>query len=195
MATEETSQTTQKLFIQMSGAPGSGKSTVARLLGRSIWNTVVIDHDVLRSALLDSNMPFEEAAKHAYQLQWKLAQDLMEQSFNVIVDSTCNFQTILDQGSALAKHYGYSFWYVECKVGDIDVLDHRLGKRHAMKSQRTGVHNPPAAARSVNHTSEDYRAQFEKWMDPCRPVGNVIVVDSTGNSEMARDHILENIVG
>ncbi|PMB66142.1 hypothetical protein BM221_008344 [Beauveria bassiana] len=56
----------------MSGAPGSGKSTVARLLGRAI-TTVVIDHDVLRSAFLKARLPFDQAAKGAYDLQWALA--------------------------------------------------------------------------------------------------------------------------
>lgn len=51
----------------MSGAPGSGKSTVARLLGQSIGG-VVIDHDVLRSTLLEFDLQFGPAARHAYEL-------------------------------------------------------------------------------------------------------------------------------
>jgi adenylylsulfate kinase-like enzyme len=52
MSTKKKQQSMQKLSIQMSGAPGSGKSTVSRLLRRSIGDTVVFDHDVLRSSLL-----------------------------------------------------------------------------------------------------------------------------------------------
>ncbi|KAM3509992.1 hypothetical protein MY11210_006097 [Beauveria gryllotalpidicola] len=63
-----TQQTPRKLFIQMSGAPDSGKSTVARLLGRAITG-MVIDHDVLRSAFLKASLPFDQAAKRAYDLQ------------------------------------------------------------------------------------------------------------------------------
>jgi predicted kinase len=73
MSTKKKQQLTQKLFIQMSGAPGSGKSPVSRLLGRSIGDTVVIDHDVLRLSLLESNVPFKQVAEQAYQMQWKLA--------------------------------------------------------------------------------------------------------------------------
>ncbi|KFY12072.1 hypothetical protein V492_04110 [Pseudogymnoascus sp. VKM F-4246] len=88
----------------MSGAPGAGKSTIAKLLGQSIGG-LVIDHDVLRSTLLESDLEFGAAAKHAYQLQWALAQDVMKQGLSVIIDSTCNFQVVLDRGSELAKNH------------------------------------------------------------------------------------------
>ncbi|KAL9024342.1 MAG: hypothetical protein Q9196_006585 [Gyalolechia fulgens] len=183
-------QTPHKLVIQMSGAPGSGKSTVARLLRRSIGG-VVIDHDVLRSSLLDSGTPFEEAAKHAYQLQWALARDLMKQGLSVIVDSTCNFTEVLEQGSACANEYGHDYWYVECKVRDISLLDQRLRTRGSMTSQRTGVDSPPAPACD----GQNPRALFKKWIEnPCRPADNAIVVDSTGEPEMLRDSILKQII-
>jgi predicted kinase len=198
MTTEWKQQSPRKLFIQMSGAPGSGKSTISRLLRRSIGNTVIIDHDILRSTLLESDMSFPQAAEHAYGLQWRLAQDFIDQDFNIIIDSTCNPQEVLDRGTTLAKDHDYSFWYVECKIDNIDLLDQRLRSRHAMTSQRTSVYLPPAAAATQSGvvTDEGCRALFKKWIeDPCRPTGNVIVVDSVGNSETARDHILERMVG
>lgn len=113
-------QTSHKLFIQMSGAPGSGKSTMARLL-RSAIHGVVIDHDILRSAFLEASLPFDQATKYAYNLQWTLAQDMMKQGRSVIIDSTCNFPEVLDQGAEHAKQYGYKYWYVECKATDVDL--------------------------------------------------------------------------
>ncbi|KFY99687.1 hypothetical protein V500_01307 [Pseudogymnoascus sp. VKM F-4518 (FW-2643)] len=161
----------------MSGAPGSGKSTIARLLGQSIGG-VVIDHDVLRSTLLESDLQFGPAARAAYQLH------------------TCNFQVVLDRGTELAKQQGYH-WYVECQVRDVDLLDRRLSSRDSMTSQRTGVDCAPAAATAENGIgeSEDSRAIFKRWIEnPCRPeYDNIIIVDSTGNPEMLRDHILKKI--
>ncbi|RSL58194.1 hypothetical protein CEP53_006238 [Fusarium sp. AF-6] len=179
----------------MSGAPGSGKSTIARLLRQSIGG-VVIDHDVLRSALLeDSDVPFDQVAKRAYNLQWRLAEDFMKQGLNVIIDSTCNFQEVLDQGSALAGQQGFAHWYVECKVEDIDLLDERLRTRDPMKSQRTAVDCPPAAASSAR-VGEDSRALFKKWIEsPCRPKGNAIMLDSTSSPEVNRALVLKKIVG
>jgi hypothetical protein len=85
---------------------------------------------------------------------------------------------------------------VECKVRDIDLLDQRLRSRRPMTSQRTGVYCPPAAAQSEIVTDEDCRALFKKWIEnPCTPTDNVIVVDTAGNAETVRDHILMTIVG
>ncbi|KAJ3542001.1 hypothetical protein NM208_g4327 [Fusarium decemcellulare] len=183
------------LFIQMSGAPGSGKSTIARLLRTSIGG-VIIDHDVLRSSLLESGrIPFDQAAKEAYIVQWRLAQDFMRQGLNVIIDSCCNYPEVLDQGSTLASQNDYVYWYVETRVQDIDLLDKRLRTRDPMSSQRTGVDCPPAAAQG-DHVRQDSRVIFKKWIEnPSRPENNVIIVDSTGNPEILRGQILKRIVG
>ncbi|KFZ05546.1 hypothetical protein V501_08245 [Pseudogymnoascus sp. VKM F-4519 (FW-2642)] len=168
-------RTYPKLFIQMS----------------------VIDHDVLRSTLLDSDLQSGPAARLAYELQWALAQDVMKQGLGVIIDSNCNFQVVLDRGRELAKQQGYSYWYVECQVRDIDLLDRRLRSRDSMTSQRTGVDCAPAGAVAANGIgeSEDSCAIFKRWIEnPCRPEdSNIVIIDSTGNPEMLRDHILKMI--
>ena len=176
----------------MSGAPGSGKSTMSRLLGNSL-GAVVIDHDVLRSPLLEFNVPFDQAAKHAYQLQWALAQDLLKQGHGVIIDSPCNFPEVLERGSSLASQYGYTYWYVECSIQDIDLLDRRLRTRNSTASQRTGIAWPPAGARST-HTNQDAGPLFEKWMKhPCRPKNNAVIVDATSSPEVLLGSILKQI--
>ena len=43
------------LLVQMSGAPGAGKSTVAHAIGRRT-GAVVLDHDVTKSALLEAGL-------------------------------------------------------------------------------------------------------------------------------------------
>ncbi|SCM91279.1 Protein of unknown function [Bacillus cereus] len=40
-------------FLQMSGFPGSGKSTVSKYIAK-LTGAVIVDHDVLKSALLQS---------------------------------------------------------------------------------------------------------------------------------------------
>jgi predicted kinase len=180
----------------MSGAPGSGKSTMSRLLRDSLGG-VVIDHDILRSPLLECNVPFDQAAKQAYQIQWRLAQDFVKQGLNVIIDSPCNYEETLDQGSTCARQYGYTYWYVECQVQDMNTLDQRLQKRVPMTSQRTGIERPPVAIYGDGaRGDEESRALFQKWIkSPCRPKDNVIIVDSTGDLSMLREHILKQICG
>ncbi|KIM43431.1 hypothetical protein M413DRAFT_443372 [Hebeloma cylindrosporum] len=178
----------------MSGAPGSGKSTMAKLLG-SLIDAVVLDHDILKSSLLEDNtISFNQAAKFAYRLDWTIADAMMDQERNVIIDSPCNYQEIVDKGRALAQKYGYAYWYIECRVDDIDLLDERLRKRAPLRSQRTGVDRPPRDS-SGAPCSEDSRALFRRWIEnPYRPDDNIIVLDSSGSLEQHGDHILERIL-
>ena len=187
-----------KLIVQMSGAPGSGKSTVARLLRQSLGGAI-IDHDVLRSTLLEpAILPFDQAAKQAYLLQWRLAEDMMKQDVDsVIIDSACNYPEVLKQGRSL----GYVYWYVECRVGDLDLLDRRLRARLPMVSQRSAVDCPPTAAQGNGaRVGEGSSALFAKWMEsPCRPddddEGHVIVVDATASPELLHGQILSRLGG
>ncbi|KAK4171460.1 P-loop containing nucleoside triphosphate hydrolase protein [Triangularia setosa] len=184
----------RKMLIQMSGAPGAGKSTMAKLLQRSIGG-LVIDHDVIRSAILENNVPFELAAKQAYNLQWVFTREVVRQGLSVIIDSPCNFREAIDQGQKIAADHDLVYWYVECKVDDIDLLDRRLRTRPPMKSQRTAVDQPPEAARMMTPTTEEQKAQFIRWMKtPCRPQQNVIIVDTSGDLENTKNDILAQIL-
>ena len=109
-------------------------------------------------------------------------------------DSTCNYPQVLEQGSSLAAQHGYGYWYVECKVDDIDLLDQQLRARPPIASQQTAVDCPPAAAQAAR-AGEDARALFAKWIEsPRRPDDRAIVVDSRGNPEMLCDEIMKQIV-
>lgn len=172
----QSSHRPRKLFIQMSGAPGSGKSTTE-------WSSITTLSD---PPFLNTKSPLNEAAKLAYDLGWALAENIINQERSVIIDSPCNYKDVLDQGTALAQQYRYDYWYV-------DLLDERLRKRVPLRSQRTGVDRPPPDASGARH-SEDPRALFKRWIkSPCRPDGNAIVVDSTGSPEKRRDYILDRI--
>jgi predicted kinase len=184
-----------KLLIQMSGAPDSGKSTMANLLAQSI-DGVVINHDLIKSFFLENDNPSDQSAKLTYRFQWILAEDIIKQGRTVIIDSTCNYKETLDQGTALARQHGYDYRYVECRVGvdDIDLLEGRLLNRVSLRSQRKGVNSPPPDASHTRH-SEDYRALFKRWIEnPCRPASGAIVVDSTSSPEKCLDYILKQIV-
>lgn len=186
----------RKHLIQMSGAPGSDKSTLARRLRTALKHSIVIDHDVIRSSLLEQENPcFETAAKQAYDLQWTLARDAIKQGVcRVIIDSTCNFPKVLHQGMALAAEFGYTYWYIECKMTDIELLDQRLRTREPMLCQRSGFDRPPKAAEG--REEEDGRELFKRWlMYPCRPDDEkaIITVDSTATPGNSCETVYEQI--
>lgn len=117
----------------------------------------------------------------------------MKQGLSVIVDSCCNFEEVLDQGSALAEQQGFTYWYIECQVDDIGLLDERLRKRDPLRSQRTAVDCPPSAASSARE-GEDSKELFKKWIEsPCRPERNAIMLDSRNSARINLVHILRQI--
>jgi predicted kinase len=194
-----------KFLIQMSGPPGSGKSTIARLLARSI-DGVVVNHDLIKAFFLDfsgsssSPLPlsfsFEDSAKLTYSLDWVLAEDMIQQGRSVIIDSVCNYDEVLSRGTALAEKYGYVYRYVECRVEDLDVLDSRMRARAPLRSQRAGVSVPPRdSVSAATETTEESADLFTKWMNPRRPADGeaLIAVDSTRAPEDCLECILERL--
>ena len=188
----------RKLLVQMSGAPGSGKTTTANLLAKAI-DAFIVDHDVLKTFFLDIETPFGQAGKNAYRLQSMLTEELLKQGKNVIVDSTVNYQNTLDIGLVLAQRYGYTYKYVECRVSveDIELLDERLRRRTPIRSQRTGIGRPPPDADTVGHDT-DYHALFKKWIErPCRPADDdsvITVYSSISTPESCLAQILERML-
>lgn len=181
----------QKLLVQMSGPPGSGKSTLANLLAHSI-NGIVINHDLIKSFFLTHENDFNQAAKLAYDLDRLLAEDMMKQGRNVILDSVCNYDEVLEKGAALAQKYGFEFKFVECRVEDVEVLDRRMRGRTPMGCQRRGVYEA-APGTSAAH-EEKYRELFkERIKNPLRPQRGVIVVDATRSSEECLRDVIEQL--
>ncbi|KAF2671783.1 hypothetical protein BT63DRAFT_180010 [Microthyrium microscopicum] len=152
-------------LIQLSGPPGSGKSTTARLLSGPL-NATIIDNDLLKSFFLENSVtsgaidPFDEAAKLAYRLQWVLAEEFMAQGStsasqegksqgregatrSIIIDCVVNYNEVLETGQALADKYGWIYHYVEIRADSLDLLDSRMKRRVPLRSQRTGVLGRP----------------------------------------------------
>ncbi|KAF3911426.1 hypothetical protein ABW20_dc0103991 [Dactylellina cionopaga] len=178
----------------MSGAPGSGKSTTANLLAKAI-DAIIIDHDLIKSFFLENGVGFGQSAKLTYGLDRVLAEDFIKREKNVIIDSTCNYDEVVEFGTELARRYEYGYKYVECRVDDIDLLDERLKARESLLSQRRGVNLPPPDA-DGSRTDGEYCELFRKWIEnPSRPTnsGDVIIVDSTLPPQKCVDYILNRI--
>lgn len=62
-------------FLQMSGFPGSGKSTLSREIAK-MTGAIIIDHDIVKSALLESfevdDIDTRVAGKISYDIEWAL---------------------------------------------------------------------------------------------------------------------------
>ncbi|MFU2032892.1 ATP-binding protein [Bacillus wiedmannii] len=100
-------------LLQMSGFPGSGKSTVSKYIAK-LTGAVIVDHDVLKSALIDS---------------------YLEQGHSVILDSPCLYEGMVEKGIKLSNKHGVKYKYIECYLNDMEEINHRLQTRKRMVSQ------------------------------------------------------------
>lgn len=125
-------------FVQMSGFPGSGKSTLSRQIAKRT-EAVIIDHDIVKSSLLNSleGAPIDGklAGKISYNIDWSLIEFQLSQGNNVVFDSPCLYEEMIEKGTALAKKYNVKYKYVECYLDDMNEINLRLKNRKRMISQ------------------------------------------------------------
>lgn len=160
--------------VQMSGVPGAGKSTVAAYVGR-VYGAVVVDYDVIKSAVLDAGFGLGESTRAAYEVMYAQSRHVLRQGRDVVMDSPCFWPRILDEGMAMAEEYGATYRYVECQMADLKVLDERLKGRVRLRTHRRGVGHPPV---DVGDELEDgeafYRGATERVQ---RPAGDYLQLD------------------
>lgn len=125
-------------FLQMAGFPGSGKSTLAQSLAKRT-GAVIVDHDVVKSALLESMegqaIDPRTAGKISYGIDWSLIEFHLSLGHSVIFDSPCLYAEMLGKGMRLAEKYNAKYKYVECYLNDFQEINERLKKRKRKISQ------------------------------------------------------------
>jgi predicted kinase len=167
---------TDLMFIQMSGAPGAGKTTIAMAIAKHI-RAVIIDHDITKSALLEANVPVSIAGRASYEVLGTLAQHLLKQHHSVIFDSPCFYENLLERGQRLAEEFDAEYRYVECVLEDLDELDRRLRTRPRLPSQVAGVRVPPTDGSGKTRIDDEI---FRDWIaNMKRPQGDYLVLDTS----------------
>lgn len=164
-------------LIQMSGAPGAGKSSIAAELSRR-HGMVSIDYDVVKSALLAEGSQFGDSGRIGYRIVTSLAERLLGQGHSVVIDSPCFYQELLDTGEAIARRQNARYLYVECFLDDLDEIDRRLNGRAPLRSQRSAVEGAPADDSRGSALSG--RELFQAWIHGMRrPEADFLVVDTS----------------
>jgi predicted kinase len=160
----------------MSGVPGAGKSAVAQELVR-ILPLVALDHDVVKSAVLDGGGTFDLAGPMSYRVIFALADQFLAQGHGVIVDSPCLYDELLRRGQDLADRHRVPYRYIECVTDDIELLDQRLRSRPPLRSQRPSVYLPPRDL-GAGH-DETGAALFRDWMAQMKRPERYLRLDTT----------------
>lgn len=137
-----------QFVLQMAGYPASGKSTVARSIKKAT-GAVLIDKDVIKSAMLQHGIPEETAAPLAYQVFFEVGRSIAVQGDSVIFDSPAYFKSISENGQSIAEEALASYFIIECVCSNEAELLRRLTSRMRMASQIAHIMDPysrPGAA-------------------------------------------------
>jgi predicted kinase len=153
------------LLVQMHGHPGSGKSTIARALGKAL-PAVVIDKDVIASALIRTGLPFGEAGPLSYQVMYAQAARFLADGLSVVFDSPCFWPIIEETTRRVAREANADWRMVETACPDA-VRDERLANRLGLESNpkerdrgpmRPGMSHPECERVSVDTTAPVFEA-------------------------------------
>jgi predicted kinase len=150
-------------FVQMSGFPGSGKSTLARQIAKSS-GAVLIDHDIVKSALLQtieaSSIDSKDAGKISYSIEWSLIDFHLSMGQNVIFDSPCLYEEMVDKGTFLTKKYQAKYKYVECYLNDFNQINDRLKTRERMISQIKEINSVEAFQYTIENSKRPAESTY-----------------------------------
>jgi len=161
-------------LLQMAGAPGSGKSALARLIGQTT-GAVVLDKDVLKTAALEAGVEDDQRAGFiAYQAFFALADHLLGQGLSVALDSPSFYESIPARGAAIAQERCVSYYFIECICEDHAELARRLRDRPRLRS------NPGEEALDAEHATVS-------------PPGAYLRIDTTQPLQRCLDLALEYI--
>lgn len=129
------------VLVQLSGVPGSGKSSLARGIADAT-EFVIIDTDVLKSALIKGGVPVASAGRSTYLAALALSADLLDQGRGVVIDSPCRYRDLVVAGQAVAQGAGVRYAFIELWASDVSTLLPRLDQRSPRISQVASATDP-----------------------------------------------------
>lgn len=164
------------MLLVLSGLPGTGKSELARGIGRRL-RVPVLSVDPIESAILRAGIaPGFATGLAAYLVVEALADSQLSLGQNVIVDAVNAVEAAKDMWRKLAAKHGVALAIVECCCSDEALHRARL------ETRRRGL-----AANFREPTWDDIqkrRVEYTPWAEP------LLVVDAIASRESNVDRVL-----
>jgi predicted kinase len=178
-------------LVQMSGVPGSGKSTIAEEVTRQL-NAIVVDHDDTKSAILSTGIENDQAGQASYEVIKAITAKFLGQGFSVIIDSPCLYRSLLEYGISTARKNGAEYRYIECKLDNLTLLNQSLLDRGSKPSQIETLEG------TISHKGKhprDGKAVVEEWASNMkRPESNFLVLDTAFQIEECMQKVVSYIL-
>ena len=163
-------------FLQMSGFPGSGKSTLAKRIAK-MTGAIIVDHDIFKSALLNSlgptNIDSQIAGQLSYTIEWALIDSYLSQGHKVILDSPCLYSEMIDRGTKLTEKHRIQYKYVECTLNDFIAINNRLKNRERMISQIDHIASEESFLHWVDSSKKPAKSTY-LTIDTSQPIDSYI---------------------
>lgn len=105
---------TGSTFIVMRGYPGTGKSTIARLLAAAL-HAPLIDRDIIRQMAVDLLGDLPQVGHFSYELLFALAREQLRLGLSVVVDTPLTYRTTYEQCVDLAQAFNVPMLVVHCQ--------------------------------------------------------------------------------
>ena len=111
---ENASVYTRSTFIVMRGFPGTGKSTIARLLAAAL-HASLIDRDIIRQTAVHVLGELPQVGQFSYELMFALVREQLSLGLSVVVDTPLTYRTTYEQCKELAKAFQTPMLVVHCQ--------------------------------------------------------------------------------
>ncbi len=137
------------MLIAMAGLPGSGKSTIAGMIGAHL-RAAVLSVDPIESAILTAGIDVDQpTGLAAYLVAETIAESVLDTGQTIVVDAVNAVGPAREQWVELAKRQGVELRFVEVSCSDRELHRTRLEERH----------------RSLPHLDEPDRHAVEQSLD------------------------------
>lgn len=111
---ENASVHTGSTFVVMRGFPGTGKSTIARLLASAL-HASLIDRDIIRQTAVHAFGEHPQVGQFSYDLMFSLAREQLSLGLSVVVDTPLTYRTTYEQCKEMARTFQIPMLVVHCQ--------------------------------------------------------------------------------